>query len=91
MNRKDSFDQSATYRFAAQGFEATMMLQIAQVSGITQPLNYYYFSGKEEPFTQILSKAFFLYFKRLDTLPENSSTELERIANIRGCKLQTRY
>ena len=82
MKRKDFIVKSATELFATQGFEATTTLQIAQASRITEPLIYYHFGGKDELFTHILSKAFSQYFERFDALPENSSTELDRIANL---------
>ena len=82
MKRKDAIVRSATVLFASQGFEATTTLQIAQASQITEPLIYYHFKGKDELFTHILSKAFSFYFERFDALPQNSSSELERIANL---------
>ena len=82
MKRKDAIVKSATELFASQGFMATTTLQIAQASRITEPLIYYHFGGKDELFTHILSMAFSLYFERFDALPENSSTELDRITNL---------
>jgi len=40
--------------FASQGFEGTTTLQIAGEGGVTEPLLYYHFKGKDELFTHFL-------------------------------------
>ena len=82
MKRKEKIVESATSLFAAQGFEATTTLQIALKSGVTEPLIYYHFAGKDELFTHILENSFNKYFNVLYDLPKNSTTEFTKIINL---------
>ena len=82
MKRKEKIVESATGLFAVQGFDATTTLQIALKSGVTEPLIYYHFAGKDELFTHILENSFNQYFSKLFDLPKNSTTEFDRITNL---------
>ena len=80
--KKINIIKTATRLFASQGFEATTTLQLAREAGVTEPLIYYHFKGKDELFTHILSAAFEEFYARLDALKKKTGTEFEQIANL---------
>ncbi len=82
LNRKQDIVQAATLLFAEQGFDGTTTLQISKEAGITEPVIYYHFTGKDELFTQIITKTFETFFTHLDDLPEKTSTEFEKIESL---------
>ena len=82
INKKQNIVQAATWLFAEQGFDGTTTLQISREAGITEPVIYYHFTGKDELFTGIITSTFEAFFSRLDNLPENTGTEFEKIENI---------
>jgi len=82
LNRKQDIVQAATLLFAEQGFDGTTTLQISKEAGITEPVIYYHFKGKDELFTQIITKTFETFFTHLDDLPEKTNTEFEKIENL---------
>ena len=57
-NKKNKIIATSTKLFAVQGFDNTTTLQIAKESGVTEPLLYYHFKGKEEIFTDIINRIF---------------------------------
>jgi AcrR family transcriptional regulator len=89
MNKKYSILKTAARLFASQGFEGTTTLQIAAEAGVTEPLIYYHFKGKDEVFTRILSDGFETYFSRLEDLDENTDTEFEKIERLISCHFDT--
>ncbi len=81
-NKKHKILSTATQLFATQGFDNTTTLQIAKEAGVTEPLLYYHFQGKEEIFTEIIRAIFQDYEKMLEELPRNTETEFEKINNL---------
>jgi len=79
LNKKQNIIQAATHLFAEQGFEGTTTLQIANEAGVTEPLIYYHFKGKDELFSHILETSFKEYFSRLETLERETGTQFKRI------------
>jgi len=81
-NKKQKIINTATKLFATQGFDNTTTLQIAKESGVTEPLLYYHFHGKEEIFTEIIKNIFQEYSSLLAALPKKTDTEFEKISNL---------
>lgn len=88
MQKKHALIKTATALFAHQGFDGTTTFQIAKEAGITEPLIYYHFKGKDELFTHILKSTFDEYFSRLQALESDTQTEFERIENLINLHLQ---
>ena len=70
MIRKQTIITTAIKLFARQGFDGTTTLQIATDAGVTEPLIYYHFKGKDDLFTHILGEAFGAYFACLEALED---------------------
>ncbi len=81
-NKKHKILSTSTQLFATQGFDNTTTLQIAKEAGVTEPLLYYHFKGKEEIFTDIIKSIFQEYEKMLAELPQETETEFEKISNL---------
>jgi len=81
-NKKQDIVHAATLLFAEQGFDGTTTLQISKEAGITEPVIYYHFKGKEDLFTRIIITAFANFFSHMDTLPSKTETEFEKIENL---------
>lgn len=88
LKKKNDIIKTAARLFAEQGFEATTTLQITREAGVTEPLIYYHFKGKDDLYTHILSATFNEYFSRLETLRNNTRTEFEKIENLIGLHFQ---
>jgi len=82
LSKKQDIVQAATLLFAEQGFDGTTTLQISKDAGITEPVIYYHFKGKDELFTGIIASTFETFFAHLDDLPEKTNTEFEKIENL---------
>jgi AcrR family transcriptional regulator len=82
VNKKEDIIKTASRLFAEQGFEATTTLQITKEAGMTEPLIYYHFKGKDDLYITILSSTFDEYFSRLEDLKNNTPTEFEKIENL---------
>jgi AcrR family transcriptional regulator len=82
MKKKRNIIETATKLFSRQGFDGTTTLQIAREAGVTEPLIYYHFQGKDDLFTHIIEKGFNTYFERLETLPTETATHFEKIKNL---------
>ena len=82
MKKRQAIIDSATRLFGSIGFDATTTLELANEAGVTEPLIYYHFKGKDELFTLSLESAFNEYISSLDDLPKYTSTEFQKIANI---------
>ncbi|MFC1815738.1 TetR/AcrR family transcriptional regulator [Thermodesulfobacteriota bacterium] len=82
MEKRQRIIDAATRLFADQGFDGTTTLQITKEAGATEPLLYHHFKGKDELFAHILSNAFAEYFDRIETLPQNTNTQFEKIKNL---------
>lgn len=81
-NKKNKIIATSTKLFAVQGFDNTTTLQIAKESGVTEPLLYYHFRGKEEIFTDIIRRIFDEYSKLISSLPTDTKDEFEKISNL---------
>jgi len=82
LGKKQDLIKTAVRLFADQGFDGTTTLQIANETGVTDPLLYYHFKNKDDLFTHILVKTFKEYFSRLDALEKPTSTQFEKIENL---------
>jgi AcrR family transcriptional regulator len=82
LNKKQDILQAATLLFAEQGFDATTTIQISKEAGITEPMIYYHFDGKNELFTGIIASTFEKFYAHLEALPETTDTEFEKIENL---------
>ena len=67
---------------SSQGFDGTTTLQIAREAGVTEPLIYYHFEGKDDLFTHIIENGFDVYFERLNALGTETRTNFEMIENL---------
>jgi len=79
MKKKTAIIKTAIDLFVTQGFDATPTLQIAKETGVTEPLIFYHFKNKDGLFTAIIRSIFDEYFSRLDALPQESATQIEKI------------
>lgn len=82
MKKKQNIIDTATKLFSRQGFDGTTTLQIAREAGVTEPLIYYHFEGKDDLFTHIIENGFSTYFERLESLPESTATSFEKIEKL---------
>jgi AcrR family transcriptional regulator len=82
MGKKKNLIETAVRLFAEQGYDGTTTLQISREAGVTEPLIYYHFKGKEELFTHILNEAFDGYVTRLEALPEETDDAFTKIENL---------
>ena len=82
MGKKKNLIETAVRLFAEQGYDGTTTLQISREAGVTEPLIYYHFKGKEELFTHILNEAFDEYMDRLEALPQTTGDEFTKIENL---------
>jgi len=82
LTKKQNIIDTATRLFAYRGFEGTTTRQIIIESGISDPLLYYHFKSKDDLYIQIVDTTFKKYFSCLESLPEDTSTEFEKIENL---------
>ena len=80
--KKDNIIKAATRFFASQGFDGTTTKLISDEAGVTEPLLYYHFSGKDEIYTSILDSVFSDYFKQLEILKTETKTMFEKIESL---------
>ena len=80
--KKNNIIEAATYFFATQGFDGTTTKAISDQAGVTEPLLYYHFSGKDEIYTTILAAAFTNYSNALKELKKDTKTAFEKIENL---------
>jgi AcrR family transcriptional regulator len=82
MGKKQTILKTAASLFANQGFDATTTQQIARESGVTEPLIYYHFKGKDDLFTRIIGNTFSEYFSRIDELEKNPDSPFGQIQKL---------
>jgi AcrR family transcriptional regulator len=82
MKKKVQLIKTAARLFATQCYDATTTAQIAKEAGVTEPLIYYHFKGKEEMFHYVQKYAFEEYLRRLEQLPAETRSAMERIENL---------
>lgn len=81
-NKKNKIISTSTKLFAINGFDNTTTLQIAKEAGVTEPLLYYHFRGKEEIFTDIIKRIYDEYSTLINSLPRNTETQFDKISNL---------
>jgi len=79
LKKKQNIIRAATRLFAEQGLDGTTTLRIANEAGVTEPLIYYHFKGKEDLFNHIIDTSFKAYFSGLDALEKTPATQFQRI------------
>jgi len=67
LSKKQDIVQAGTLLFAEQGFDGTTTLQISKKAGITEPVIYYHFRGKDELFTNIITSTFETFSAHLES------------------------
>jgi AcrR family transcriptional regulator len=82
LKKKQSIILAATRLFAEQGYDGTSTFQIAQKAGVTEPLIYYHFKGKDDLFSHILENSFKEYFAGLNSIKKGPGTQFERIEGL---------
>jgi AcrR family transcriptional regulator len=82
LKKKQKIVRAATRLFAEQGYDGTSTFQIAQKAGVTEPLIYYHFKGKDELFNNILENSFKEYFAGLESLKRDPGNQFDRIEEI---------
>jgi AcrR family transcriptional regulator len=82
MSKKESILKNAARLFANQGFEATTTIQLAREAGVTEPLIYYHFKGKDDLFTRIIAATFSEYFARIDALEKDPGSPFGQIRKL---------
>jgi AcrR family transcriptional regulator len=82
MSKKETILKTAARLFAVQGFEATTTIQIAREGGVTEPLIYYHFKGKDDLFTRIIGATFSEYFTRIEALENNPASPFGQIRKL---------
>ncbi len=82
QTKKETILSTAARLFAQQGFEDTTTLQIANEAGVTEPLLYYHFQGKEEIFSIVIRDFFTQYRKLIDGLSKKANTGFEKLAEL---------
>ena len=80
--KKNNIIEAATYFFATQGFDGTTTKAISDQAGVTEPLLYYHFTGKDEIYTTILEAAFTDYGTTLKQLNKDTKTAFDKIENL---------
>ncbi|MCP4627418.1 MAG: TetR/AcrR family transcriptional regulator [bacterium] len=82
MSKKETILKTAARLFATQGFEATTTIQLAREAGVTEPLIYYHFKGKDDLFTRIIDATFSEYISRIDALEKKPASPFEQIRKL---------
>ena len=82
MKKKQNIIRAATHLFAERGYDGTSTFQIAKEAGVTEPLIYYHFKGKDDLFSHILENSFKDYFFGLDFLKKETGILFERIERL---------
>jgi AcrR family transcriptional regulator len=81
-SKKQTILKTAASLFATQGFDATTTRQIAIEAGVTEPLIYYHFKGKDDLFTRIIDNTFTEYFARIDKLEKRPDSPFGQIQKL---------
>jgi AcrR family transcriptional regulator len=82
MSKKDKILKTAARLFSTRGFDGTTTQQIAREAGVTEPLIYYHFKGKDDLFTRIIESTFGQYFGRIDALEQSTDGAFEQIRKL---------
>ncbi len=68
LNTKDEILEAAVELFAARGYHETSMSRIADEAGISKGTLYWYFSGKEELFQELITTGFNILFTKVNKI-----------------------
>jgi AcrR family transcriptional regulator len=82
MRKRESILKTAARLFSTQGFDASTTLQLAREAGVTEPLIYYHFRGKDDLFTRLMENIFAQYFSRIDALEQRTDSAFEHIRRL---------
>jgi AcrR family transcriptional regulator len=82
MKKKEAILKTAARLFAIQGFDGTPTIQIAREAGVTEPLIFYYFNGKDDLFRQTQNLALKIYFEHLDILKSQNGLQFDKIEKL---------
>jgi AcrR family transcriptional regulator len=82
LSKKQTILKTAARLFAAQGFDGTTTMQIAREAGVTEPLIYYHFKGKDNLFTSIIENGFAEYLARIDALEKKPDSPFGQIQKL---------
>ena len=82
MSKRDAILKAASRLFAVQGFDSTTTIKIAREAGVTEPLIYYHFKGKDDLFMQIIAATFSEYFSRIDDLEKGLDSPFGQIQKL---------
>ena len=82
MSKRDAILKTAARLFALQGFDGTTTIQIAREAGVTEPLIYYHFKGKDDLFTHIIAATFSEYFSRIADLEQNPGSPFGQLQKL---------
>ena len=82
MSKKKDLINAAIRLFADQGFDGTSTIQLSREAGVTEPLIYYHFRGKDDLFTHILKTSFDQYFLRLAAVSQPGDTQFEKLERL---------
>jgi len=82
LKKKQNIISAATRLFAEQGYDGTSTSRISKEAGVTEPLIYYHFKGKDDLFSHILENSFKEYFSGLESLKKESGTQFNRIEGL---------
>src|SRR6056297_1497877 len=67
-NTKEEIMNAAAELFAAHGYHETSMAKIAGKAGISKGSLYWYFSGKEELFQELITTGFNILFTKVNKI-----------------------
>lgn len=80
--RREQLIEVATKLFAKYGFEATTTAAIAEASGVTEPILYRHFQGKQELFIEITRAMSQKTMKHWRELISSGKSSIEKIRTI---------
>ncbi|MGC9328325.1 MAG: TetR/AcrR family transcriptional regulator [Candidatus Hinthialibacter sp.] len=78
IDTREKIACAATHLFAVHGYDATSIRDIAEESGVTKPVVYYYFQSKENLFATLIHEAYSFFFQALEKLFEEETDFWDR-------------
>jgi AcrR family transcriptional regulator len=82
VKKRQAIIDSAVRLFGSIGFDATTTLEIENEAGVTEPLIYYHFKGKDDLFTGIIDAVFSELFSRINALEKNMTSPFGQIRKL---------
>jgi AcrR family transcriptional regulator len=80
--KKQKLLKTAARLFSIQGFEGTTTFQIAREAGVTEPMIYYHFKGKDDLFTSIIKTAYLSYLSHFEALEQSTDSPFGQIRKL---------